>query len=191
MQDTWLGPVEKDQKTFYEKQRIIGSGHRCEEEAGSLEACHILMRMNAFQQDKGSKLGSHSNTLEEWDKPWSLSWLSRRLLNFSDVSGIPWQKDQKRRDTVPGNPDIKQREVAARKWRHAPCTKRLQRKTTTLVQGEYKGAWFSGNGVSHCWIKNVRETLVIVTKVSHWVALLCYPGHTRLWANEKAYCGTF
>ena len=69
MQDTRLGPVEKDQKTFYEKQRIMESGHRgmwlrCEE-AGSLEACHILMRMNAFQWDKGSKLGSHSNTLEE------------------------------------------------------------------------------------------------------------------------------
>lgn len=64
MQDAWLGPVEKDQKTFYEKQRIMGSGHRCEE-AGSLEACHILMKMNAFQQDKGFKLESHSNTLEE------------------------------------------------------------------------------------------------------------------------------
>lgn len=65
MQDTQLGPVEKDQKTFYEKQRIMGSGHRCEEEAGSLEACRILMRMNAFQQDKSSKLESQPNTLEE------------------------------------------------------------------------------------------------------------------------------
>lgn len=38
---------------------------------------------------------------EEWNKPWSLSQLSRRLLNFSAVSGIPWQKYQKKRDTVP------------------------------------------------------------------------------------------
>lgn len=61
-----LGPMEKGQKTIYEKQRIVGSGHRrmwprCEE-AGGLGACHIQLRVNTFQRDKGSKLGSRSNT---------------------------------------------------------------------------------------------------------------------------------
>lgn len=59
------GTMEKGQKTIYEKQRTVGSGHRgmwprCEE-AGGLGACHIQLRGNTFQRDKGSKLGSHSN----------------------------------------------------------------------------------------------------------------------------------
>lgn len=61
-----LGPMEKGQKTIYEKQQIVGSGHRrmwprCEE-AGGLGACHIQLRVNTFQRDKGSKLESRSNT---------------------------------------------------------------------------------------------------------------------------------